>query len=240
MGTFRNSSLTLAVLVASLSVCCTTSNIEINGIIVAEAFELAALKGYTPPEEDAVVQSMNDVVQGMQARTENLRMLFSYEQQVDIFRDLFGKNASFVESLKAEPDVCDKIKNFVGAIYDSAATLLIHRAGRKHHGMRAFQQVLHIRAILRLVLKKMKMPLDTPVDTTVCVDKSFMALYGWVKGTLIAEAKHDNVLLKKDPELTDEQKLSLAKKRGIATTTTLDAELVLEDVKPMPGADYSE
>lgn len=170
----------------------------------------------------------------------SVRMLYTYEEQADIFKRLFRKDPEELEELLAEPDACGTIESYMGFIFDNAVDLLSHRAGRKHDLMRGFQQVLHMRGVLKAVLIKQDRPLDESVSEEICIDKAFIAIYGWVKGTLIGEARSEGTFVTTIPESTDDQKASLATKREIVATTTLEKELDLNEVKPLPGVDYPE
>lgn len=202
-------------------------------------FERLATNSLQPRDHEAVV-TFQSIMEGMNNTKESFRMLYTYEQQARIFKQIFGKNTTMLAEVLAEPDSCSTIEAFLGFIFDNAVDLLAHRAGRKHDLMRGFQQVLHVRAVLKAVLIKQGRHLYEPVSSDICIDKAFIALYGWVKGALTAEAKTENTFRLDIPESTDVQRNSLKTKRDIVTFTTLDKELNLTVVKPLPGVDYPE
>lgn len=171
---------------------------------------------------------------------DSMRMLYTYEQQVDIFRRAFNKDDEQIAEILAEPDACTTIQTFLEFIFDNAFDLLSHGAGTRKEQMRGFQQVVHMRFILKAVLIKQERPLNEDVSADICIDKVFVAAYGLVKGMLIAEAKMEGTWRDSVPESTEEQRISLKSKRDLVTTTTLNIDLNPYLVKPLPGVDYPD
>lgn len=169
----------------------------------------------------------------------SIRMLYTYKQQANIFKEMFCKNDTEVTEILERPDSCNTIQDFIEFTFNSAFALLSHGAGRQKEQMRAFQQVLHMRYILKLVLGKEERSLSEDVSATICVDKVFIAAYAWVHGYLISEARALGTWRDSVPESTMNQSASLEKKRTQATTTTLNVTLDPDRVKPLPGVDYS-
>lgn len=203
------------------------------------SFEREATNSLHPGDHEAVA-TFDAIMKGLNDTKESFRMLYTYEEQANILKQFYGNNSEMISEILVEPDACSTIETFVGFVFNSSVDLLSHRAGRKHDLMRGFQQLLHIRAILKAVLIKQRRSLYEPVSSEVCIDKAFIALYGWVKGSLMAEARREGTFVVDISESTEAQKNSLKTKRDIVTKTTLDKELDLAMVKPLPGVDYPE
>lgn len=233
-------------LVLTTPICAQSASTPTTSIDnLAAVYERAALKAFST---DSTKQSVIEL-EGLLARYikkdkragPQVRMLLSVPEQIALYRFL-GKELGEeqVKQLEEEPDVCERISTFVGFVFDNAADLLRHGAGLEKNCMRGFQQVLHVREVIRLVLIKMGKAEDAGVFEEVCIDKVLIAVYGWLRGALIGMSRQEGWFRATVKGETNDMRESLKEKRRELLRVKINEILDVEEVKPEPGEDFPE
>lgn len=166
-------------------------------------------------------------------------MLFTFDEQRQLFAKLrIHLNETQLHQLEQTPDVCLKMRDFMAFVFDSAAQLLKHGVGWERNCMRAFQQVVHMRAVLSAVLFKMNKAADSDMSDVVCVDKIIIAMYGWLRGTLIGLARAAGTYQGEVGKSSAGMEERLEMKRKVVMETRMDEAFDVGAVKPVPGKDF--
>lgn len=228
----------LVVLLFLLTVCFSRSP-NTSPYHLSAFYERIAKESYSPSSAARAVQILNRMMSTHRVKSLPVRMLFTPKEQIGLFAQLgIVLNDTQKEELEETPDVCHNMATFMAFVFDSTTELLKHGAGWDYGCMRAFQQVVHMRAVLTAVLHKMRKRKNSAMSEVVCVDKAIIAMYGWLHGTLIGLARNAGTYQYRTRRSSLRMAERLEGKRRIAVETRMDEDFDATMVKPVPGRDF--